>query len=80
MSIPGLGCFLCGGLDHWAETCPTRIPPRNHKEHMARIAAYTEWCHGNSPQPGRIDPHQKHKLIEHENTMWQQVKRERKSA
>ena len=67
-----LGCFACSGADHWEPACPElALPPaKDHKEHMARIEKYVEWCNGNLPLPGRITPFQKQKLIEAENARW----------
>jgi hypothetical protein len=70
-----LGCFLCSGMDHWAETCPTIVKPKDRKEHEARIAKYLHWCF--EMDPPRITPHQKRALIEHENSMWKKAEKER---
>jgi len=75
------GCFACSGADHWEPACPELLAPpaKDHKEHMARIDKYVEWCNGNLPLPGRITLHQKQKLIEAENSKWRKAT-ERKSA
>lgn len=76
--MPGAGCFLCGGTDHWADNCWTTRPPENRDHHEARIATYRYWF----TDLNRVTPYQKAKLIEHENKMWRdmQPKRERKAS
>lgn len=66
------GCHACNGADHWEAACPELSQPaaKTRKEHMARIDKYVEWCNGKLPLPGRITPHQKRRLIEHENESW----------
>lgn len=83
MPIPGTtGCFLCNGMDHWADSCETRQPPKDRKDHEARIALYVEWCIEALPDLPRITPRMKTLLIENENRMWaaMQPKRERKAS
>ena len=64
-----LGCFLCSGLDHWAETCWTLKPPTSRDHHEARIATYRNWC----TDQWRVTPRQKQELIKAENAMWAKV-------
>lgn len=81
MAIPGIiGCFLCSGIDHWAEACWTQIPPTSKDHHEARLTMYRDWAF---PDRRRVTPHQKQKLIENENDMWRKqcaAEEKRKSA
>lgn len=68
MAIPGIiGCFLCNGIDHWADACWTRNPPTSKDHHEARIVMYRDWA---DPERCRVTPRQKRQLIEAENDMW----------
>jgi hypothetical protein len=69
------GCFRCNGADHWADACPELIPVTTRKEHEARIAKYVQWM-----WDGRITPHQKRQLIEHENAEWAKALKEKEKA
>lgn len=69
--MPGTGCFLCNGTDHWADNCPEKLPPKDKAEYDVRIAKYVKWW-----WDFRITAEQKQKLI----TMLNEMKPERKSA
>lgn len=71
-----LGCFLCGGTDHWADNCWTQTPPTSRDHHEARIVLYRIWC----TDQWRVTPRQKQKLIEHENAMYARWKAQKETA
>jgi hypothetical protein len=68
--IPNDGdCFKCGKPGHWVDHCELNVPAADRKEHEARIALFVErWI------DGKITAHQKQRLIEQENAMWNSAK------
>ena len=66
MVLPNTGnCFRCGEPGHWAASCPLAIPATTRTEHETRIARIVErWI------AGEMLTHEKRRLIEEENAMW----------
>ena len=60
-----LGCFRCGGLDHWAHACPLITIASSQEEHMGRIQSFIDRWVG-----GAMTLQQKRVAISLENTLW----------
>ena len=66
--VPGIiGCFLCGGADHFEAVCPELLPPKNDRDREERRQKYVRWFRDDDPP--RIGLLQKRKLIEKLNAM-----------
>jgi len=62
-------CFKCGKPGHWADHCELNNPAATRAEHEGRIHLFVErWING------KIATHQKRRLIEEENRMWNSAK------